>query len=59
MQQDQTAKELVEEISENGIGQHFYEQFEKGLKIDVAEFIRWQFTECSGNAAIDFLKGKF
>lgn len=47
------ASELIPELTENGIGSIYYEQFQKGSKVKVDEAIRWVFTEQKGGAIIE------
>lgn len=51
--------EMVQEITEDGVGSEFWSQFNQGKQISAGEFFRWQFTESYGNSALDFLEQKF
>jgi len=50
---------LIEEISADGAGQEFHKILSAGKQVDAHEFLRWQFIEGKGNAALDHLEGMF
>ena len=54
-----TTPELIEELAEDGVGDDFFEYFKQGLKVEGAEFIRWQLVESQGNKVIDHLQQQF
>lgn len=52
-------KDLIVELSENGLGSEYFNNLKVGIKVDVSEFYRWQFVEGQGSRAMDFLESKF
>lgn len=50
---------LIEEISADGAGQEFHKTLSLGNRVNAHEFLRWQFIEGKGNAALDHLEGMF
>ena len=53
------ADDLLNELDADGVGAEFHQRFEAGERVGAADFLRWQFAERKGNAAIDFLEPKF
>ena len=56
MIRDMDASELLHEISNEGMGYIFFEQFKNGSTIYTDELIKWIFAEQKGAAIIEQLE---
>lgn len=52
-------EQLLDEISESGMGVEYDKVLSQSQKIEVGEFLRWLYAEINGNNAIEFLESKF